>query len=142
MTNITSIQKVLGFDFGKKRTGVASGQTITNTATPLLTLKQIDGNPDWDGIKQQIDQWQPDALIIGVPYQLDGTSSSMTEAALHFGACLKKRYKLPVLEVNEALSSYEAEESLKKKTKINQQNKHEIDKIAAAVIVQRWLDQH
>jgi len=142
MVEDNPIQRVLGFDFGKKRTGIASGQTITNTATPLATLSQIDGNPDWDGIRKLIDQWQPDALILGVPYQLDGSSSTMTEATLHFGACLKKRYRLPVLEVNEALSSYEAEQSLKAKTKINQQNKHEIDMIAAAVIVQSWLDQH
>lgn len=136
------INKIIGFDYGKKRTGIASGQTVTNTATPLVTLGQIKGNPDWDGIKQQIDQWQPDALIIGVPYQLDGSESSMTKAAIHFGDCLKKRFNLPVYEVNEALSSFEAENTLKEKLKITQQNKHEIDKIAAAVIVQSWLDQH
>ena len=142
MSSDSPITKVLGFDFGKKRTGIATGQTITNTASPITTLKQLDGNPDWDGIKHQIEQWQPDALIIGVPYQLDGTSSKTTEAALHFGDCLKKRFHLPVYEVNEALSSYEAENTLKEKTKITQQNKHEVDKIAAAVIVQSWLDQH
>jgi putative Holliday junction resolvase len=137
-----TINKVIGFDYGKQRTGIASGQTITNTATPLTTLNQIEGNPDWDGIKDQIEQWQPDALIIGVPYQLDGTTSTMTKAALHFGDCLKKRFKLPVFEINEALSSYEAEGTLKQSKKITQQNKHEVDKIAAAVIVQSWLDQH
>jgi len=137
-----SINKVIGFDYGKKRTGIASGQTITNTATPLITLTQIEGNPDWKGIQQQIEQWQPDALIIGIPYHLDGTESEMTKAALHFRDSLKKRFGLPVYEVNEALSSYEAEETLKKKSKISQHNKHEVDKIAAAVIVQSWLDQH
>ena len=137
-----SINKVIGFDYGKKRTGIASGQTITNTATPLVTLTQIAGNPDWDGIQKQIEQWQPDALIIGVPYQLDGTESDMTKAVLHFRDCLKKRFKLPVYEINEALSSYEAEDVLKKKSKITQHNKHEVDMIAAAVIVQSWLDQH
>ena len=136
------INKVIGFDYGKKRTGIASGQTITNTATPLITLTQIEGNPDWQGIQQQIEQWQPDALIIGIPYLLDGTESEMTKAALHFRDNLKKRFGLPVYEINEALSSYEAEETLKKKSKITQHNKHEVDKIAAAVIVQSWLDQH
>ena len=136
-----SITNVLGFDYGRTRTGIASGQTITNCATPLITLKQIEGNPDWVGIGREIENWKPDALIIGVPYQLDGTSSPMTEAALHFGACLKKRFSLPVYEINEALSSYEAESRLKKSTKINQQNKHEVDMIAAAIIVQSWLDQ-
>lgn len=142
MNSDKAINKVIGFDYGKKRTGIASGQTITNTATPLTTLNQIEGNPDWQGITQQIEQWQPDALIIGVPYQLDGTASTMTKAALHFGDCLRKRFDLPVYEINEALSSYEAEERLKKNTKITQHNKGEVDKIAAAVIVQSWLDQH
>ena len=142
MNSDKTINKVIGFDYGKKRTGIASGQTITNTATPLVTLTQIEGNPDWDGIQQQIEQWQPDALIIGIPYQLDGTESAMTKASLHFADCLKKRFNLPVHEINEALSSYEAEDTLKKTTKITQHNKHEVDKIAAAVIVQSWLDQH
>ena len=65
----------------------------------------------------------------------------MTAAARHFCHELKKRFKLPVIEVNEALSSQQAEEILKQNMKINQQNKHEIDRIAAAIIVQRWLDQ-
>lgn len=139
---VKSITNVLGFDFGKARTGVASGQTITNSATPLITLNQIDGNPDWIGIGREIDNWKPDALIIGIPYQLNGSTTPMTEAALHFAACLKKRFKLPVYEINEALSSHEAENHLKKSTKINQQNKHEIDMIAAAIIVKSWLDQY
>ena len=142
MNSEIKISKVIGFDYGKKRTGIASGQTITNTATPLITLTQVEGNPDWEGIKYQIDEWQPDAMIVGVPYHIDGTASTMTKAAQHFGDCLKKRFKLPVYEVNEALSSYEAENTLKKKSKITQHNKHEVDKIAAAVIVQSWLDQH
>ena len=137
-----NITNVLGFDYGKKRTGIASGLTLTNSATPLLTLKQIDGNPDWNGIEKEINNWKPDALIIGVPYHLDGTANAMTEAALHFGHCLKKRFHLPVFEINEALSSYEAETRIKKNKKINQQNKHEVDMIAAAIIVQNWLDQH
>ena len=142
MNSDKAINKVIGFDYGKKRTGIASGQTITNTATPLITLNQIEGNPDWQGIQQQIEEWQPDALILGVPYQLDGTASTMTKAALHFGDCLRKRFDLPVYEINEALSSYEAEDILKKNKKITQHNKGEVDKIAAAVIVQSWLDQH
>ena len=81
MNSENKISKVIGFDYGKKRTGIASGQTITNTATPLITLTQIEGNPDWEGIKRQIEEWQPDALIIGVPYHIDGTASTMTRAA-------------------------------------------------------------
>lgn len=135
------ITSVLGFDYGKKRIGIATGQTITHSATPCTTLNQVDGNPDWPAIETEIKQWKPQALIVGMPYHTDGSENKMTAAARHFCYELKKRFKLPVFEVNEALSSQQAEEILKQDIKINKQNKHEIDRIAAAIIVQRWLDQ-
>jgi putative Holliday junction resolvase len=136
--NITS---VLGFDYGKKRIGLATGQTITCSATPCKTIQQIDGNPDWAAIGNEIKQWNPQALIVGMPYHTDGSENKMTAAARQFCYELEKRFKLPVIEINEALSSQQAEEILKESMKINQHNKQEIDKMAAAIIVQRWLDQ-
>jgi len=136
------ITSVLGFDYGKKRIGIATGQTITNSATPCKTLTQVNGNPDWPAIEAEIRQWKPQALIVGIPYFTDGSESPMTAAARHFCYELKKRFKLPVFEVNEALSSDQAEQILKGNIKINKHNKHEIDKMAAAIIVQRWLDQN
>ncbi len=138
---VMSITNVLGFDYGKKRIGIATGQTITNTATPHITLEQLDGNPNWPVIGKLIDEWKPQSLIVGMPYHTDGSENKMTAAARQFAYELEKRFKLPVIEINEALSSDEAEALLKQKMKINQQNKHEIDRIAAAVIVQRWLDE-
>lgn len=102
---------------------------------------QIDGNPDWHTIEAEIQQWQPNALIVGMPYHTDGSENKMTATVRHFCYELEKRFNLPVFEVNEALSSQQAEEILKKRLKINKQNKHEIDRMAAAIIVQRWLDQ-
>lgn len=136
------IISVLGFDYGRKRIGLATGQTITGTATPLLTLPQTGGNPDWTAIEKEIQQWRPQALIVGMPYHTDGSENKMTVAARQFAYELEKRFKLPVIEVNEALSSQQAEAILKQKIKINQHNKQEIDKMAAAIIVQSWLDQH
>ena len=136
-----TITSVLGFDYGKKRIGIAIGQTITDSATPCKTLNQIDGNPDWPAIALEIQQWNPQALIVGMPYHTDGSENKMTAAARQFAYELEKRFKLPVIEVNEALSSQQAEEALKENMKINQHNKQEIDKMAAAIIVQRWLDQ-
>ena len=110
MTN--RITSVLGFDYGKKRIGIATGQTITNSATPCKTLKQVAGNPDWPAIEAEIKQWKPQALIVGMPYYTDGSENKMTAAVRHFCHELKKRFKLPVFEVNEALSSQQAEEIL------------------------------
>jgi len=135
------ITKVLGFDYGNKRIGLATGQTITHSATPCKTINQVDGNPDWQAIGDEIQQWQPNALIVGMPYHTDGSENKMTSTVRHFCYELEKRFKLPVIEINEALSSQQAEEKLKETMKINKQNKHEIDRMAAAIIVQRWLDQ-
>lgn len=137
-----TIQTVLGFDYGTRRIGVATGQTITASATPLTTLNSINQKPDWAAIGQLIDQWKPDALIVGLPTYLDGSNSEMTEKALKFSRQLQGRYNLPAYTINESLSSFEAEQELQQHKKIGQHNKQEIDKMAAAIIVQSWLEQN
>ncbi len=139
MHDSMTIQQVLGFDFGEHRIGVATGQTVTGNASPLTTLNAVNHKPDWEGIKKLIEQWKPDALIVGLPYYLDGTKSEMTKRAEKFCRQLEGRFKLPVYTHNEALSSFEAEQFLQDK-KV-QHEKQDIDKIAAAIIVQSWLEQ-
>jgi putative Holliday junction resolvase len=136
------IKTVLGFDFGEQRIGIASGQTLTNSATPLTTLSAVNRKPDWQAIELLIHEWQPDALIIGIPTLLDGSPSNMTKQAQRFGRQLEGRFNLPVYTVNENLSSFEAEQMLKKNKQLSQHNKQEIDKMAAAIIVQSWLEQN
>ena len=135
-----SIQQVLGFDFGEKRIGIASGQSITCNSNPVTTLTSKNNKPDWAAIEALIAEWKPDALIVGLPYYLDGTKSEMTERAEKFSRQLEGRFQLPVYTHNEALSSFEAEQFLHGKKK--QHNKQDIDKIAAAIIVQSWLEQN
>jgi len=134
------IRSVIGFDFGLKRIGLATGQTITGTASPLATLQAVNQKPDWDSIETHIRQWQPDALIVGIPYQPDGGESDITRATRNFSKKLEQRFNLPVYTIDECLSSYEAEHQLKQGIKISKHNKHEIDKMAAAIIVQSWLN--
>ncbi len=136
-----NITTVLGIDYGLKRIGIASGQTITGSASPITTLNQINGTTDWLALEKLVLQWRPQALIVGMPYYLDGKENDMTKVVEKFCLELEKRFNLPIFKINEALSSYEAEEILKKSTKIGKHNKHEIDKMAAAIIVQNWLDQ-
>lgn len=135
-----SIQQVLGFDFGEKRIGVASGQSITCSSNPITTLTSKNNKPDWVAIEALISEWEPDALIVGLPYYLDGTKSDMTERAEKFSRQLEGRFHLPIYTHNEALSSFEAEQFLQSKKK--QHNKQDIDKIAAAIIVQSWLEKN
>ena len=135
-----SIHLVLGFDFGEKRIGVASGQSITCSSNPITTLTSLNNKPDWAAIQLLISEWKPDALIVGLPFYLDGSKSEMTERAEKFSRQLEGRFHLPVYTHNEALSSFEAEQFLQSKKK--QHNKQDIDKIAAAIIVQSWLEQN
>ncbi len=135
-----AVRCVIGFDFGLKRIGLATGQTITGTASPLVTLQAVNQQPDWKGIETQIRQWKPDALIVGIPYLPGGGESDITRAARNFSRKLEQRFNLPVFTIDESLSSYEAEEQIRQDMKISKHNKHEIDKMAAAIIVQSWLD--
>jgi putative pre-16S rRNA nuclease len=139
MSTNMNIQTVIGFDYGEQRIGVATGQAITSSSSPLTTLNAIKQKPDWDSIEKIISEWQPDALIVGLPLFLDGSVSEMTKKAERFSRQLEGRFHLPVHMINESLTSFEAEQYLTKK---NQHNKQEIDKIAAAIIVQSWLEQN
>ena len=129
-------QTLLGFDYGRLRTGVAVGQTLTGSASALITLKSRNNKPDWDGIDKLIKEWQPDALVIGVPVHMDGTEQEMASAARKFGRQLKARYNLPVYEADERLSSAEAEQNLG-----SGQDKAAIDREAARLILQAWLNE-
>lgn len=131
---------VLGFDFGMKFIGVASGQTITQTATPLMTLKAIDGIPNWDEIAQLIQEWRPEVLLVGLPLNMDGTSQLITHCANKFANRLKQKYKLPVFLVDERLSTWESKQcSPRISNALSQKELLKINATAAAIIVEQWL---
>ncbi|MDD2814500.1 MAG: Holliday junction resolvase RuvX [Thiotrichaceae bacterium] len=128
---------VLGFDYGRKRIGVAVGQNLTATAKALATLHCVQNKPDWDRIQRYIQEWQPQALIVGVPKHADGTSSESTEAALRFSRQLHGRYGLPVHTVDETLSSVEAASQLKQRKLAA----HLLDAVSAEIILITWLSE-
>ena len=135
-------RSVLGFDFGKKRIGIAIGQCLTHTATPLTTLTSRDNKPDWEGIQALINEWRPDALVVGIPCHMDGTEHEMTQAAQRFVRQLEGRHRLPVYTMDERLTSAEAEASLREAPKKKRRrDKAAIDTIAAQVILQSWLEE-
>ena len=131
---MTAPQTLLGFDFGEKRTGVAVGQSLTGTATALTTLNSQRNKPDWLGIETLIKEWQPNALVVGIPVHMDGTEQAMTLAARKFARQLEGRFQLPVHEAEERLSSVEAEQALG-----TNPDKADIDREAARIILQSWL---
>ena len=141
---------LLGFDYGLKRIGVAVGQELTGTATALVTIRAIDGKPDWEAITKLIEQWKPDELVVGLPLNMDGTFHELSHKAQRFGNQLHGRYNLRAHFMDERLSSLEAERHLKSLQQAPIKNRHkkktrkiqkaDIDKIAAKVILESWLD--
>jgi len=129
------VTSVLGFDYGRKRIGVAVGQTVSGSATALTTVSARDGQPDWRSISALIQDWQPELLVVGLPLSMDGSEHELTQAARRFGNRLAGRYNLPVEFVDERLTSVEAEAR-----QVRPPRPGDIDKIAAQIILQDWLD--
>ena len=101
------VQTFLAFDFGLKRTGVASGNRLTRTATPQPTIS-APGDARFAPIAERIQEWQPDALVVGVPFHPDGTPHENTARAQKFARQLRGRFGLEVFEVDERYSTTEA----------------------------------
>src|SRR3984885_13413245 len=137
------IQTLLAFDFGLKRIGIASGDTLTGTAAPRPAAAVHQQGPDWDAIAREVRMLSPRRLVVGAPYNADGTPGAIAPAARRFAAELEKRFGLPVNMVDERWSSLEANEALKARRASGERRKRirreDIDSAAAAVILERWF---
>ena len=130
----------LAFDYGSKRIGVAVGQDITASARALTTLKTRDHTPPWQAIESLVQTWQPQAFVVGLPYNSDGSEHPVTKAARRFGNQLQGRFQRPVYWVDERLTSREAESILAQHG--GRSAKRDIDKLAAQLILQSWFEQN
>jgi putative Holliday junction resolvase len=129
----------VGFDFGYKRIGVAVGQQLTLTASPLPTLQAVLGVPDWHLVQKLIVEWQPVAMIVGLPTCMDGSEQYTTSAARGFARQLRRRFARPVHCVDERLSTKEARAHLFEEGGYRKLKTSEIDSIAACIILEQWL---
>ena len=105
-------ESVLGFDYGTRKIGLASGQSLTGTGTALPALPCTNNQPDWAAIEQQIREWQPDALVVGLPLNMDDSESESSQRARRFARQLHGRFGKPVWMVDERLSTREARDRL------------------------------
>lgn len=128
----------IGFDFGICSIGVAIGQSVTGAAKPLTALKAKHGQPQWQLVQKIIDEWRPNILLVGDPKNMDDTVSKTAVRAAQFANQLKKKFSLPVVMVDERLSTQEARERLSAGGGY-WKNKSSIDSLAAQVIVEQWL---
>lgn len=130
------LEIVLGFDFGTQNLGVAVGNLLTETAQPITILKVTNHQPNWEEIQKLLNDWQPNAFIVGMPYTQDGTETEHLKIIRKFMNRLHGRFGLPVYEVDESYSSTQSEQYLKPSQK---GKKGVLDAISAAIIVERWL---
>lgn len=121
-------QSFLAFDYGLKRTGVASGNRLLGQASPQATIR-AEGDARFAEIAKRIREWQPDALVIGVPFHPDGAAHENTERARKFGRQLRGRFGLPVFEVDERYSTTEA----------LAQGARDADAASACIILEQFL---
>ena len=143
MNAVRPPQVILAFDYGTKRIGVASGDTLTGTARALTTLESKNETPPWPAIDKLIREYQPAQLVVGLPWNMDGTPTLLTDASRAFGAELQARYHKPVALVDERLSSREAEAQLREARASGikkRRNTHaDVDMIAAKILLEQWL---
>jgi len=135
---------LIAFDYGRRRIGVAVGQEITGSASPIGTANNGEAGPDWAAIDAWIREWQPQLLVVGLPYAAGGESTKMLTAAERFAETLE-RYALPVEGVDERYSSLEAREALRAARAEGRRgriSKSDVDAAAAVTIAERWLAAH
>ena len=121
---------IMGFDYGTHRIGVAIGQRVTQTASPLAILKARQGQPNWSEIEALIKEWQPEAFVVGLPLHMDDEPSDLSVQAEKFARRLTGRFNLPHTMVDERLSSVEAK---------NLSAGNAIDDVAAVLILETYL---
>ena len=127
-SSLALLQSFLAFDFGLKRTGVAYASRLLGQAQPQGTVT-ASGDARWPLIAQHIERWQPDALVVGVPYHPDGAAHENTALAKKFARQLHGRFFLPVFEVDERYSTTEAKSDGAK----------DVDAASACVILDQFL---
>lgn len=135
----SAVTQILAFDYGQRRIGVATGNSVTGTATPLTTLTTRGKEPNWDQIDQLVREWQPQQLIVGNP----NNGQSIASEAKTFAAALRRRYEKPVDMVDETLTSFAAEQELIETRRAGVRTRRlksdELDAAAARLIAEQWL---
>ena len=140
---MASLRLLLGFDYGTRSIGVAVGQMITGQARELCNLKAENGIPKWEEIEKLIKEWQPDAMVVGMPLNMDGTPSDFCARAQKFANRLNGRFNLPVFTHDERLTTFEAKgERRAQGGQRGSYRDNPVDAIAAKLVLQGWLDEN
>ncbi|MBO2623714.1 Holliday junction resolvase RuvX [Shewanella algae] len=131
---------VLGFDFGTKSIGIAIGQQLTGSASPLTSIKAVDGTPDWQQIAALIEEWQPDLVVVGLPLNMDGTEQEMTQRARKFANRIAGRFGVKVATQDERLTTADAKARLFELGGFKALTKGQIDAVSAVLIIESYFE--
>lgn len=137
--NLPKPRILISFDFGMKRIGVAIGQTVTQTARPLDTIQAREGAPHWDAIAKLLKKWLPDALVVGIPLNMDGTDQPISQIARQFAQSLRERFQITVYETDERLTTKDAREKLFNALGYKGLQDGQVDRVAAQLILENWF---
>lgn len=137
----TPASTFLGFDYGEKSIGVAVGSTHSGQAQDLATVRVGPTGPDWQHISRLIQEWKPQALVVGLPLNMDDTENAMTGAAQRFGVRLRDRYNLPIHMMDERLTTVAAKNRLVESGVPPRRFRSKLDRLAAQAILQSFLDE-
>lgn len=140
-SNVQPTGTLLAFDFGTKRIGIAIGNTVLTTARPLTTISEEQNDRRFAAIAALISEWQPVALIVGLPCNDDGTPHELTALCRRFANRLRGRFNLPTLLVDERYTSAAASSALGDLGIYGRAQKILIDQYAAQQILQAYLDE-
>lgn len=132
---------IMAFDYGSKKIGVAVGQQLTKTASPLATVFSGPNQTNWESIDQHIKQWRPSAFVVGLPLQMNNKPQHITHLTLRFIKALEKTYQKPIFKVDERLSTQAAKAEIFEQKGYRGLKNTEIDSIAACLILENWLNQ-
>jgi len=132
---------IIGFDFGQKRIGVAIGNNISKSAQALITIESASNNQKFEAIQKIMDEWQPVSIVVGVPFNVDGSEHKVTNLCKKFAKQLEQKYALPIHLIDERYTSIEASYEIQHKKIDLKKKKLLIDQIAAKIILQSYLDQ-
>lgn len=130
---------LIGFDFGERRIGVAVGETSTRIANPLGAIEESANEPRFRAIGRIVDEWRPAGFVVGRPRHADDSEHVIAKLAEKFARRLQARYHLPVEFIDETLTSAVAESQLRE-TRTRRGRKSDVDALAAALILQSFLD--
>jgi putative Holliday junction resolvase len=135
-----SFDLALGIDYGMAKIGLAIGQQITKSATPLKQIKAKQGIPSWSEFELILKKWNPDTIVIGMPLNMEGKTQYMSRKTNIFCEMIKQKYNIPIFKTDERLTTKEARSLIFEEYGYKGLTKYSIDSFCAKLILEQWMN--